>query len=617
MSEDIMKPLAPELIAQLLQLKAQIETCAHGESSALVAGYAQTHGYATQTVWRWLRDHAGYTSGRKKRADAGQTRLSTETLQFIAASKSVSVRLTGKSTKPTAVAMNVADANGFEVNVSASRINTLLRQNRMDAKAQVKARNHGELRSLYPNHVHQIDPSLCLVFYLGGKQRIMTVEQFNKNKPTSMDKVKLKVWRYVRYDHASGTLDVRYFEAAGENQNVLFEFLMWTWGKQPHRQSYGIPAILLWDKGSANTSAAVCRLLDALGVQHQTHATHHAWVKGGVENGNNIVETHFESRLRDEPVDNIEQLNAAAQNWVRDYNANAIKFVDCRVRRMDGKAHVRDDLWQHIQAGQLITLPERKVCAWFMHGRIETRTVTNCRVSFAHPQCDGSQSYDLKQWAEFLANGEKVKVTPLLLGTSCDVVGAIRVEIERLAAEPLIVEVSPTIDFDAFGRPTSAPVIGAEYRSAPDTAATIAAKQIAQTAYGVATLDEAEAKKRDNARPFAHLNGGKGAVAHSHLGKEDLPIRMPRPAQTLDTPAIAAAQTAQVDTVRLTHTQAAIQLKQMLGRNLTTDEYTWMRHRYADGIYEAELSTIARHYRGEVTEQATGTHSNAKFKVLK
>ena len=59
---------------------------------------------------------------------------------------------------------------------------------------------------------------------------------------------------------------------------------------------------------SANTSFAIKNLLDALGVDHETHATGHSWGKGGVEQGNNLVETHFESRLRFEPVESVEQL---------------------------------------------------------------------------------------------------------------------------------------------------------------------------------------------------------------------------------------------------------------------------------------------------------------------
>ena len=82
------------------------------------------------------------------------------------------------------------------------------------------ARTTTELRSLHPNHVHQIDPSLCLLYYTpGGKQHLMTESKFYKNKLDAYAKVKLKCWRYVRYDHASGVVDVRYYEAEGENQD--------------------------------------------------------------------------------------------------------------------------------------------------------------------------------------------------------------------------------------------------------------------------------------------------------------------------------------------------------------------------------------------------------------
>ncbi|MDR2924962.1 MAG: transposase family protein [Azoarcus sp.] len=97
----------------------------------------------------------------------------------------------------------------------------------------------------------------------------MREEAFNKNKPANYARVKLKVWRYVRYDHASGSIDVRYYEAEGENQAALFDFLLWTWGKQQSRLSHGIPKILLWDKGSANTSHGIRNLLDALGVDRR------------------------------------------------------------------------------------------------------------------------------------------------------------------------------------------------------------------------------------------------------------------------------------------------------------------------------------------------------------
>jgi hypothetical protein len=390
--------------------------------------------------------------------------------------------------------------------------------------------------------VHQIDPSLCLIYYMHGKQYMMREEEFNKNKPCAIEKVKLKVWRYVRYDHASGTLDARYFEAAGENQHSLFEFLVHTWGRSDTRLSHGVPKMLLWDKGSANTSAGIKRLLDALGVHHETHATHHAWVKGGVESGNWIVERHFESRLRDEPVETMAQLNASAANWVRDYNANVMPHIDSRIKRDDGQRHVRDDLWNLIAHTPevLVEMPARDVCAYFMRGKEETRMIRDGHITFVHPQSGKSELYNLQDWAKEFANGQKVHVSPMLLGDR-----VLRIEFDRYAQDPLHIEVSPEIEFDAYGRPLSAVILGEERRIAPHTAAQEASKQIAQTAYGKGTsLDEADALRAKNARPFQHFNEGRGVVAHTHLGQADIPARLLPVGQEVKTIDMAAVRSA-------------------------------------------------------------------------
>lgn len=510
----------------------------------------------------------------------------------------------------TPVAMHIADANGLEVNVSTSRMQTLLRQRGLQTSQLRDARNTQQMRSLHPNHVHQIDPSLCLIYYMGGKQRMMRDDEFYKNKLDNIAKLKLKVWRYVRYDHFSGALDVRYFEAAGENQAVLFDFLMYTWGKQPNRLSHGIPRLLYWDKGSANTSAAVCRLLDALGVEHEAHAAGHAWATGGVEVGNNIVETQFECRLRFEPVETCEQLNAAAEKWVRDYNANAMAHIDARVRRPAGR-FVRDALWHGIRTEQLIALPERSVCQWFMAGKDATRKVNNLAISFAHPETKQSTRYCLKPWADKLYKGQEVLVTPLLMQD-----GAVRITIEQLGREPLVVQVQPDIDFDAAGRHASATEFG-QRSTMPDDASVQATKQLAQAAYGAdATLEEAETKRRKNVKPFAHLNDGKGVVAHSMLGTKELPIPLPRKAQTLDTPEIAAAVTPTLAPISVT--AAALQLRGLLGRNLSPEENQWLRRSYPDGVPPENIDAIVTSLRNDaLPQQATGTdHARSNLKVV-
>lgn len=586
-------PVGPDAFAALVGLRERLQQAPHGERRALVEAHARTLGRTASTVYGWLREHAGYDAGRRRRADAGTSRLADDALDLLGAMRREGLRQNGKQTLPIGVAMNVADTNGHDITVSASQVARLLRRRHLDTAALAHARVTGELRSEHPNHVHQIDPSLCLLYYMGRQQHLMTEQKFYKNKQDNYAKVKLKVWRYVRYDHFSGVIDVRYFEAAGENQSVLFEFLLWTWGLQDGRVNHGVPKLLLWDKGSANTSHGIQRLLDALGVRHETHTAGHAWAKGGVEVGNNLVETQFESRLRLEPVDDVHALNAAAMAWARDYNANRIKHVDSRLVRASGEPLVRDDLWGLIlrTPGALVELPSRAVCEWFMAGHEQTRRVNNLQLSFAHPEIGQRATYDLRPWAEHLYNRQRVVVTPLLLRD-----GLLRVEVPQAGAEPLVVEVAPMREFDAAGRRLSAQMIGEGYLHMPKTAGEHAVRHLAEVAYGAGTTtDEAEALREKSARPFAHLNDGQGLVAHSQLGTEAAATRLLPTAAALDTAAVRAAGRAvrEVQTEPLTHVEAAKQLRGMVGSAWTPEHYGWLVQRHPQGVPPEALATIA------------------------
>jgi transposase InsO family protein len=577
-NEDMATNLSPDMLQALFALRDSLRAAQHGAATTLVHDFATRVGKNPNTVYTWLKQHAGYTTGRNRRSDCGTTSLPEDTLKFIAAAKREGIRGNGKATLPTSVAMNIAHENGIDVTVSEGRVNAIMRQRSLDAKTVQNARNHVSMRSLHPNHVHQIDPSLCLIYYTPKGQAIMRDEEFYKNKPASMDKVRMKVWRYVRYDHASGSVDVRYYEAEGENQRSLFEFLMYTWGQQPDRLSHGVPKLLLWDKGSANTSAAIRNLLDALGVDHRTHAAGHSWAKGGVEQANNLVETHFESRLRFEPVDTVEQLNQSSSRWVRDYNANLITHVDARLTRESGEPMVRDDLWQLIMRfpGALVTMPERQVCQWFLHGKEDTRLVRNSKITFVHPELGRSATYNLSGWAEFLGNGKSVTVKPLLLQD-----GSIRVQIDRFGDEPLLVQVQPNKDFDDFGREASGPVIGEAYARPAQTLHEVAAKSLVEAAYGKGTtIDQADELRAKQTKPFAHLNDGKGIVAHSHLGEAEAPTRIKPEATPLQTPELASLRKVQI---MLTVPEAVRSIKDRLGEQAPADLYAQIKAAFPQG----------------------------------
>jgi len=587
--------LSPDMLQQLFALRDALAAAPRGEQTARVKAFAEFVGKKPNTVYRWLKEHSGRKTNRSPRADKGKTSVPAETLEMLSGMKRECVRGNGNKTLPTGVAMNVMQENGVEITVSKSRYNALMRERNLDVDSIIASRSHIQTRPKHVNQVMQVDPSLCVIYYMHGRQFIMRDEEFYKNKPGNYAKVLLKVWRYVRWEQASSSIDVRYFEAAGENQEVLFNFLHYTLCKQDNRLSYGLPATLEMDKGSANTSHGILNWMEAMGVEVVTHAPGHSWAKGGVENANWLVETHFESRLKFEPVTSVEQLNASAASWVRDFNANAIPHVECRVKRASGELLVRDELWQLIMRTpeHLIEIPEISVCRYFLHSAEDTRQVkSNYLISFVHPEIKKSRQYDLRPWAEFLANKMQVKVWALLLKD-----GALRVEIPRIGGDPLLVEVQPDSAFDQFGNSLSAQEKG-EYRASTYSLTEAADKRLAQAAFGEeATRDSAEKSRAKQARPFAHLNEGKGLVAHSHLGKAELPQRLLPNATPLVTEQITAARGNKIEFPPL----SLVEFAKSMGRDWQTSFAAVVTQRYPDKrIPSSEVEALkARLLRGE------------------
>ncbi|MFM2520608.1 integrase, partial [Escherichia coli] len=67
---------------------------------------------------------------------------------------------------------------------------------------------HTEVASLHPNHVWQIDASLCTLYYLSNGHKglqVMDSAKFYKNKPANLARIASdRVWSYEITDHASG-----------------------------------------------------------------------------------------------------------------------------------------------------------------------------------------------------------------------------------------------------------------------------------------------------------------------------------------------------------------------------------------------------------------------------
>jgi len=574
--------ITPEVRDVLRDLALKLGAVQHGEQTALVAQAAKFLGWSPQTVYRQLKEAVGWRSGRKVRSDKGSTSVSEEALVKLGAAQREAVRDNGKQTLFTTTARGLLESNGTELVVSNSQLNRLIRDRKLNVDAQREARPVQALRALHPNHTHEIDPSLCLVYYLKGRQHIMRDRDFYKNKLENYAKVKFKVWRYVKYDKASGVITPWYCEAAGENQANLFDFLMFAWGKVDGRLSHGLCKYLLWDKGSANTSAAIKNLCRALGVQTLEHEAGNARAKGGVEGANNIVETQFESRLRFEPVESVEALNNAALAWANAYNANLIPGQDTRLRRVGLADPIsRLDLWQKIRSEELLLLPSAEVCRAFMTAKEETRKVRpDLTITFKHPQAERAAAYSLRN-LDGVCSGDEVGVCAMVFG-DC----TIQVTVPSYNGEDRIYQVEPERGYDEFGQALSAAVIGEEYKAMPHTAIEQAASAMDEQAYPGLSADEIKAARAKRITPF------EGELkAHSYLQDIELPSYLPRRGTAHDLTA------PRVELAPLSHVEAAKLLKARLGDGWSVERFRWLQQRYPAGVpadqvdaIEAELS---------------------------
>lgn len=592
--------ITPSIRDYLNNVAKKLDSVGHGQRGPILNEAQEFLGFSRQTIYRQLKLVCGWSSERKARADKGKMTVSSESLLALAAMNRESIRDNGKQTMFTTTARGILEQNGHEINVSNATLNRLMRQRKLNVNAQKVANPVQSLRALYPNHVHEIDPSLCLIYYMKNKQHIMRDRDFYKNKLENYAKVKYKVWRYTLYDRASGIIIPWYVEAAGENQHSLFQFLMFAWGKQDGRLFHGVPKLLYWDKGSANTSSAIKNLLDHLEVKYEAHEAGNARAKGGVENANNIIETQFESRLKFQPVNSINELNDAAMKWAEAYNSNRLPGQDTRLHRAGLSEPVsRQSLWQHITAEQLRTLPSIEVCQALMASREQERQVkADLTISFKHPQADSSLIYSLKG-LDGIAVKDKVSVRSLVYG-DC----AIQIEVPRYDGEALIYRVEPDRNFDKFGQRLDAPVIGEEYKSKGNTEIEQAAKAMDQVAYPDMTEDEIKKAKQKQVAPF----GGKLNTL-SYLDDINHPAYFEQKGNEIKTP-----EHLKPSTSTLTLTAALMRITSEIGRKLTTDENKWLSARYKDGVPEDSLDSLIHTFK---TPVAMGDGTTGIFRSIK
>lgn len=557
--------------SHLVKFGTRLNEAKHGQKKSIVIEALAYFGWDNHHKFYNELKSLGWTSGKKTRADYGSTSQSEESLRALAAVTKMSARANGKTLLETPNAISILSQNGHDFG-SISNVNRLLRQRNLTAKQMKQESSHGNFRTEYPNQVHLIDPSLCVLYYPPGTKKGLRVQKYTtaaeqyKNKPEMLEKIKrLRVWRYVMVDHFSGLISVKYYESEGENQTILYDFMLWCWGKLSGSPFHGVPTNMYWDKGSAMTSKAIRNACNCLNINAVAHTTHLARAKGAVEKANDLVEKNLEGRLFLEPVHSVDELNEVAIKWQNLYNANRIPNYNAKHGR-HGKA--RTDAWLMIMQPAFIqylrALPSAEYCRYiFTHEPVTKQVKGNLEITFTHPKAKKTLTYSLEE-LHGIGAGKQVLVSPVVIGNS----GNITVTVENPLGPNAIHEVEPVV-FNEMGYRVNSPVFGEGFDTKKDTVIDTNQKEIDRAAYPGLTDEDIVKAKAKKTTPF---NGKIDAI--SHLKNTDLPAAITPTGTSMELP----DEFIPADVKPLSALQLKRAVMKELGRDLEEADVAFLSH---------------------------------------
>lgn len=576
-------PIVEEVLADgLLRWQA----AAHGTRGEIVRELAQTTQLSVATVHRKLRAMAQdrlQDRPRKRRRDAGEITLTHDEAVSISAYLMESCRGTGKQLAGIDDAVQVLRSNGRVLAgrvdqatgelkpLSNSAISRALKAYRLHPDQLTRPTAKVALASAHPNHCWQIDPSLCVLYYLKREAglRCMPQDEFYKNKPQNLARVQHeRVWRYVVWDHTTGCIYVHYVLGAESAANLCNSFIAAMQDRGPHDPFRGVPRLVMVDPGSANTSAPFRNLCAALGVDVWINQPGQPWAKGGVEKGNDLVERKFEHRLKLHRVESLDELNAAAWRWMRQWNATAVH---------SRHGMTRYAAWQTITAEQLVLAPAADVCRNLAASTPVEREVNSLlRVSFR------GRSFDVSGVPGVMV-GDKLTIARNAFAddSSANVIVTDEHGKRVFCAVPML-------ERDRYG--FEGAVMLGEFRQHAATPADVGRSAVERRAMAADSDEEAAAKRKAKALPFGgELDPYKDVAALpevAFLPRAGTPARVDAPAVVDATPK-PAAPAPRPEIAPLNHVAAAAALKPLVeraGGTWTAKLYQRTTERWPDGL---------------------------------
>ncbi|EFN9722783.1 integrase [Escherichia coli] len=576
----------PALTQRLVSIAAAADAAIHGEKEAVYRAACEELQMSRATLLKKLKG-VRMSKPRKQRSDAGKTTLTHDEMLTISGAWLASPRpgngkkgyslediVDGLRDNGLIIAGRTDTETGEFFPLSIDAISRALRQHRMHPD-QLRAPSPAlELASLHPNHVWQLDASICVLYYLKNPAkktkgdtglRVMSAAEFNKNKPRNLDRiVNDRVWSFEITDHTTGWIYVEY-RFGGESAVNFLEVMINAMQERGGADVlHGVPKILFTDPGSALVSASLLNMCRAMGICTIQHKAHNARATGSVEKARDIIERKFEGGLRFLRVDDIDELNRLARLWRMKFNRTAIHSRHCMSRT---------DAWLRITEEQLVKAPAPEICRELAISLPEERTVTGkLRVPFR------GKEYDVSDVPGVFV-GDKVMVARN--PWSDEEARVVIINDEGFETFHVINAIQKD---ELWQYSTSAPVIGEEYHQLPETVTRTNRDKVEQHTYGTASREETDAAKKDKALPF----GGR-FNPYLDIERDDHPAYMPKRGQASD---VRRPRTEQRP---MTHVEAAKALRDKFSANgltWTPEHYRQLTAQYPDGVPEAALDEV-------------------------
>ncbi|MDA8082313.1 MAG: hypothetical protein M0024_01480 [Nitrospiraceae bacterium] len=447
----------------------ELSAAHNGSRAQILERYERMTGHSRQHLYRIAKEH-GWTSGKKSRADKGErtSGITKEQITYVAGLMSESARENKGVIMPVERALEIAmdPRNGIiePGSISVARMQEILREQQLNKAALDADTPYTPMRSLHPNHVHQIDASVCIQYYLrNGKTALIDERDFNDKKPQNMAKIKTRLARYILTDHFSGAFYLKYYLADGESSATLYDFITSAWAHKQNDQYpfRGVPFLILWDAASAAKAKAMQSFISGLGISLPPGMPHNPRRQGSVETTQQIVERWFESGLRFNPAFSVEQLNEWAIDWTIKHNAT---------KEHSRHGMPRTTCWMLITQEQLRELPSVEILQdLYANPEKECTVYGDYSISFR------GEKYEVKH-IPGLYRGAKVQA--ILKPFEWPAIEVLHAE-KVYACQPITV--LPAIQ---GGFRADAAIIGQTFKSQPETMTQQGQKEIENYAYG-------------------------------------------------------------------------------------------------------------------------------------